>query len=97
MVRKNGKSVTLRVHRFVAKLFASNPENLKAIKHRDGNRLNNKVSNLIWIRTGGAKLLKGHIEQIKTLYAQGWSQRRIAKLLNVSRGCVIHSLKCRLN
>lgn len=45
---KNGKIKRFRVHRLVAQLFVSNPDNKPQINHRDGNRLNNHISNLEW-------------------------------------------------
>lgn len=39
---------TFRVHRIVAQVFLPNPDNLPQINHKDGNKLNNSISNLEW-------------------------------------------------
>ena len=36
------------LHRTIAKLFIPNPENKRTVNHKDGNKLNNCVSNLEW-------------------------------------------------
>lgn len=36
------------IHRLVAKEFLSNPNNYKIVNHKDGNKQNNKLSNLEW-------------------------------------------------
>lgn len=38
-----------RVHRLIAYLFIYNPDNLATVNHKDGNKLNNHVSNLEWM------------------------------------------------
>lgn len=47
-IYKSSKKYTFRTHRLVAICFIPNPNNLPQINHKDGNKLNNHVSNLEW-------------------------------------------------
>jgi hypothetical protein len=47
------KEVTKFVHRLVAETFIPNPDNLPYIKHKDGNKENNRADNLEWVSKGG--------------------------------------------
>lgn len=48
MLKSNGIRKSFMVHRIVAMAFIANPDNKKTVNHKDGNKLNNNVSNLEW-------------------------------------------------
>jgi len=43
---------TKLLHRLLAETFISNPNNLQTVNHKDGNKLNNDISNLEWMTLG---------------------------------------------
>lgn len=45
---KNGVKLSTGIHRLVAIAFIPNPNNYEQVNHKDGNKLNNHVSNLEW-------------------------------------------------
>ena len=45
---KHGKGRHFSVHRLVASAFIPNPSGFEMVNHKDGNKLNNDVSNLEW-------------------------------------------------
>jgi hypothetical protein len=48
---KYDKKKRFGIHRLVALAFVKNPNNLKCVKHKDGNRLNNNIENLEWSKS----------------------------------------------
>ena len=47
-LRKDGKGLSIKVHRLVAEAFIPNPDNLPQVNHIDEDKTNNNVSNLEW-------------------------------------------------
>ena len=44
----NGKRIRKTAHRLVAEHYLENPDNLPMVNHKDGNKINNHISNLEW-------------------------------------------------
>lgn len=53
LVNDSGENVTCTIHRLVAKTFIKNPKGLTIVNHKDGNKLNNDLSNLEWVTPKG--------------------------------------------
>ena len=58
-VCKNGRATPTLVHRLLALAFIPNPESKPQIDHIDGNRWNNRLSNLRWC-TGSENMRNPH-------------------------------------
>lgn len=52
---KDGKRISVLLHRVVAEHFQPNPENKPEVNHKDGNKLHNAASNLDWVTSAENK------------------------------------------
>lgn len=48
-LHKDGKKKTKTIHRLVAETFLEQPSKEYEVNHKDGNKLNNNLSNLEWV------------------------------------------------
>lgn len=90
----NKKRIYKLVHRLIAESFIKNPNNLRTVNHKNGNKLDNCVDNLEWMTDSqnlkhardnnllNLKLSKKDIELIKS---EDGSHRFLAKKYNISK------------
>jgi DNA-binding CsgD family transcriptional regulator len=96
-----GKRINKLGHRLVAEAFIPNPDNLPIVRHLNNNPSDNRKSNLCWgtyqdneldkiehgtydLRRSG-KLSKEDREKIIDMYKNGYRQKELAVMYNVSR------------
>lgn len=94
---RNCKRKIMFIHRMIAELFVSNPENFSEVNHKDGNKMNNSIENLEWVTrsdnikhaiyTGLRKRsysTKEHLDRIRKNSLE--KHRRPLRVLNMTTG-----------
>lgn len=105
---KDNKGKNLTIHRLIAEQFISNPLGLPQVNHKDGNKLNNAISNLEWvsakdnirhaISTGLATQIKRKFTlneylEMLDMYLEGNSLTYIAKLYDTGITRISYHIK----
>ncbi len=102
---KNGKLTTIYVHRLVLEAFIGpRPKGLECC-HEDGDRMNNRLSNLRWDThasneadkhrhgTALSKLTMRDVDEIRQRYAKGTiSQRALGREYGISKSAIYRAL-----
>lgn len=81
--RINGKNKTLYVHRLVAEAFIPNTNGKPQVNHINGDRTNNRASNLEWVtakENGSHAARKGLVARGSRQWAAKLSERDIIKI-----------------
>lgn len=101
----NGIKKHFRIHRLVGEYHINNPLLLKCLNHKDGNKLNNHVSNLEWCTqkenikhswiNGLSKVGQKHKESAAKLCAAkfGANHKDSKKVINIVTGKIHDSIK----
>lgn len=98
----SGFKTTCYVHRLVAEAYINNPQQLPVVNHVDGNKRNNKLSNLEWctysdniihaydneLRDSNRKYSDEFCSKIYTYLIDGWRQKDVAEAMGVSVGVI---------
>ena len=72
-IYENGKAHKHYIHRLLAETFIPNPENKRTVNHKNGNKLDNRLSNLEWNTDS---------ENISHAYANGLNRATNKKVLD---------------
>lgn len=82
--RENKKRTYIRVHRLIATTLIPNPFNLSQVNHKDGNKLNNSLSNLEWT-TNALNTLHGYKNNLYHSKKRCHAVRAINKMTGIAQ------------
>lgn len=86
---KKGIKKSFNVHRLVAETFLGIPDDKCEVNHKDGNKLNNNLSNLEWV-TQHENLL--HAIQVLNHYPWGKPPRKV-RCIDIDTGNVVQEFR----
>ncbi len=75
-VSHKGTTYKFLAHRLIAQAFIPNPDNLPCVNHKDGNKVNNCVSNLEWC-TYGENMKHAYRTGLRDVYGTAKRTRRL--------------------
>ncbi len=84
ILSKQSKTTNHLIHRLVAEAFIPNPNNLPEVNHKDGNKLNNTVSNLEWCSSS---------DNLYHAYKLGLKHKKGKPVICVETGEIFESVK----
>ena len=80
-LRKDNKTISFKIARLVAEAFLPEPsDGRKRVKHKDGNPLNNRVSNLRW-----EGLTRREVKEIRNMLNGDYTMGEISRKFNINR------------
>lgn len=77
---ENSNKKSFSIHRLVALHFIPNPNNLRYVNHKDGNKLNNHVNNLEWCNNS-SNLKHAYINNLKSAKGEKNSRCKITEII----------------
>lgn len=99
---KNNQSTKRLIHNILLETFSIKTKDKMVCNHKDGNKLNNFITNLEWttyrgnlvhayknnLNNGRRKLDWDKVSRIRSLYGEGQRKLHIAKMFNVAHSTI---------
>lgn len=83
----------IKVHRLVAMLFIPNPENKPEVNHKDGNKMNNHVSNLEW-STKQENMKHSYLNKLHNNSGENSGRSKLTAIdVSIIRDCIADNFK----